>query len=230
VGCAQEQIYFNRIQDSDEDILGAILRTFNAAPKYNPTLLQSDTDSAADTPQQVRQWICASQFFLLSLFIKIRRLKSFPLERALCATQFAMLLWKNSKQTQVSQCLLLSQNQTNGVFDNVSLHSNLNSNEQLQVTHMNDSIVAQMALVGPGLNPMQEPWSQLGYLHHSSTQDDVKGVTHWVVADIDSQVYSLPTFIPTSVFCVSEMIHSVLLLHALCQEARCIRRQAACQG
>lgn len=137
---------------------------------------------------------------------------------------------KKLKQTQVIQYLLLSQNQTNGVFDNVSLHSNLNSNEQLQVTHMNDSIVAQMALVGPGLNPMQEPWSQLGYLHHSSTQDDVKGVTHWVVADIDSQVYSLPTFIPTSVFCVSEMIHSVLLLHALCQEARCIRRQAACQG
>lgn len=90
VGCAQEQIYFNRIQDSDEDILGAILRTFNAAPKYNPTLLQSDTDSAADTPQQVRQWICASQCFLL--FIKTRRFKSFLLERALCATRVAMLL------------------------------------------------------------------------------------------------------------------------------------------
>ena len=98
------------------------------------------------------------------------------------------------EQTHVKQCLLLGQNWTNGVFGNFGLHSNLNSNEQLQVTHRNDSIVAQMALVGPGLNPMQEPWSQLGYLHHSSTLDDVKGVTHWVVADFDSQVYLSPHF------------------------------------
>ena len=73
-----------------------------------------------------------------------------------------------------------------------------------------------MALVGPGLNPMQEPWSQLGYLHHSSTQDDVKGVTHWVVANIDSQVYSLPTFIPTSVFlCVRNDTLSIIVARSL---------------
>lgn len=114
------------------------------------------------------------------------------------------------EQAQVKQCLMLGQNWTKGVFGNFGLHSTSNSNEQLQVTHRNVSIVAQIALVGPGLNPMQEPWSQLGYLHHSSTQDDVKGVTHWVVADIDSQVYLPPHFHSFFCFLVSEMIHSVL--------------------
>ena len=55
MGRAQEEVYFSRIQDSDEDLLGAILRTFNAAPKYNPRLLQSDSDSAAGSAQQVIQ-------------------------------------------------------------------------------------------------------------------------------------------------------------------------------
>ncbi|BDA49281.1 UDP-glucose:glycoprotein glucosyltransferase 1 [Coccomyxa sp. Obi] len=92
----QEAVYFSRIQDSDEDLLGAILRAFDAAPKYNPRLLQTDTDSAAGSAQQV-------------------------------------------------------------------------------------------ALVGPSLNVSQQPWSQLGYLHHASTQDEVKGISHWVIADLDSQ-------------------------------------------
>ncbi len=51
----QEEVYFSRIQDSDEDLLGAILRTFDAAPKYNPRLLQTNTDSAAASAQQVTQ-------------------------------------------------------------------------------------------------------------------------------------------------------------------------------
>lgn len=46
---------------------------------------------------------------------------------------------------------------------------------------------AQMAMVA-GLHPREEPWSALGYLHHGSTQDDVKGITHWVIADFDSPV------------------------------------------
>lgn len=51
----QEEVYFSRIKDSDEDLLGAILRTFDAAPKYNPRLLQSNTDSAAGSAHQVTQ-------------------------------------------------------------------------------------------------------------------------------------------------------------------------------
>lgn len=49
-------------------------------------------------------------------------------------------------------------------------------------------MAVQLALVGPSLNMSQQPWSQLGYLHYASTQDDVKGISHWVIADLDSQV------------------------------------------
>ena len=46
----------------------------------------------------------------------------------------------------------------------------------------------QIALVSEGLSPTVEPWSSLGYLHRPSTEDEVKGITHWVVADLDTQV------------------------------------------
>ena len=45
-----------------------------------------------------------------------------------------------------------------------------------------------MALVSEGLSPTVEPWSSLGYLHRPSTEDEVKGITHWVVTDLDTQV------------------------------------------
>ncbi len=53
-------------------------------------------------------------------------------------------------------------------------------------------MAVQLALVGPSLNMSQQPWSQLGYLHHASTQDEVKGISHWVIADLDSQVLASP--------------------------------------
>lgn len=35
----QEAVYFKKLRDSDEDMLEAILRAFDAAPKHNPRLL-----------------------------------------------------------------------------------------------------------------------------------------------------------------------------------------------
>lgn len=50
----QEQVYFGKIQDSDEDMLEAVLRTFEAAPKYNPGLLQlADASDGSSVSRQV---------------------------------------------------------------------------------------------------------------------------------------------------------------------------------
>lgn len=53
--------------------------------------------------------------------------------------------------------------------------------------------VLQMALASEGLNPTGEPWSLLGYLHRPSTEDEIKGITHWVVSDLDTEVRCLPS-------------------------------------
>ena len=44
-----------------------------------------------------------------------------------------------------------------------------------------------------GLNPRAEPWSHLGYLHQPSTEDEIKGITHWIVTDVDTEVACLAT-------------------------------------
>ena len=49
----------------------------------------------------------------------------------------------------------------------------------------------QLALAGPELNPRQAPWAQLGYLHHAGSEDDVKGISHWIVADFDGKVRAM---------------------------------------
>ena len=92
VGCTQEQIYFGRIQDSDEDILEAILRTFDAAPKYNPNLLQSDTDSEAGSTQQVGQWMNLSSLVACSLAMQDQGLGVVLQKRCLCAMHMTVLL------------------------------------------------------------------------------------------------------------------------------------------
>ena len=48
----------------------------------------------------------------------------------------------------------------------------------------------QIALASEVLHPTAEPWSQLGYLHRPGTEDEVKGISHWVVADLDTEVCS----------------------------------------
>ena len=48
----------------------------------------------------------------------------------------------------------------------------------------------QMALVSDNLKPTAEPWSLLGYLHRPKTEDEVKGISHWVVTDLDTEVRS----------------------------------------
>ena len=45
-----------------------------------------------------------------------------------------------------------------------------------------------MALVGPELSAREHPWSELGYLHHPGSEDDVKGISHWLIADFDAKV------------------------------------------
>lgn len=52
------------------------------------------------------------------------------------------------------------------------------------------SCVLQLALVAERLNPTLEPWSQLGYLHRPGTEDKVKGISHWVITDLDIAVRS----------------------------------------
>lgn len=49
----------------------------------------------------------------------------------------------------------------------------------------------QMALVSEMLKPTAEPWSRLGYLHQPGTEDEVKGISHWVVTDLDTEVCSI---------------------------------------
>ena len=48
----------------------------------------------------------------------------------------------------------------------------------------------QMALVSEMLKPTKEPWSLLGYLHRPGTEDEVKGISHWVVTDLNTEVCS----------------------------------------
>lgn len=45
-----------------------------------------------------------------------------------------------------------------------------------------------MPLVGPGISARERPWSELGYLHHPGSEDDVKGISHWLIADFDTKV------------------------------------------
>ena len=46
----------------------------------------------------------------------------------------------------------------------------------------------QLSHASNGLNPRVEPWSHLGYLHRPATEDEIKGITHWVVTDLDTEV------------------------------------------
>ena len=46
----------------------------------------------------------------------------------------------------------------------------------------------QLSHASNGLNPRAEPWSHLGYLHRPATEDEIKGITHWVVTDLDTEV------------------------------------------
>ena len=64
--CAQEMVYYQTIDDDDEDILAAILSASDAAPKYNPDLLKGASD------QQARRSLLSSHSCL-----------SFPLLKAL---------------------------------------------------------------------------------------------------------------------------------------------------
>ncbi len=50
----------------------------------------------------------------------------------------------------------------------------------------------QIALVSEMLKPTAEPWSQLGYVHRPGTEDDVKGISHWVITDLDTEVRTSP--------------------------------------
>ena len=42
--------------------------------------------------------------------------------------------------------------------------------------------------MGPELSARERPWSELGYLHHPGSEDDVKGISHWLIADFDTKV------------------------------------------
>ena len=46
-GAAQEMVYYQTIDDDDEDILEAILSASDAAPKYNPELLKGTSHQQA---------------------------------------------------------------------------------------------------------------------------------------------------------------------------------------
>lgn len=48
----QEAAYFGRLQDSEDDMLEAVLRIFKAVPKHNPRLLEpaaDDEDEESDS-------------------------------------------------------------------------------------------------------------------------------------------------------------------------------------
>ena len=51
-----------------------------------------------------------------------------------------------------------------------------------------NSCLMQVALVSEMLKPTAEPWSLLGYVHRPGTEDGIKGISHWVVTDLDTQV------------------------------------------
>jgi hypothetical protein len=46
----------------------------------------------------------------------------------------------------------------------------------------------QLVLARQGLRPSEAPFSTLGYIHHPGSEDDVKGITHWLAADLDTKV------------------------------------------
>lgn len=46
----------------------------------------------------------------------------------------------------------------------------------------------QLSLGAAGLKPWEPPFSDLGYLHHPGTDDDIKAITHWLLLDIDTKV------------------------------------------
>lgn len=53
------------------------------------------------------------------------------------------------------------------------------------------SDVRQVSLAKAPLSPLSGPLQGLGYLHTPGTEDDLKPVTHWVAADLASQVGSI---------------------------------------
>lgn len=60
------------------------------------------------------------------------------------------------------------------------------------------SAVRQLSLSKPPLTPLRGPLQSLGYLHKPGTEDDLKPITHWVVADVATQVEQLAdTDMPT---------------------------------
>lgn len=46
----------------------------------------------------------------------------------------------------------------------------------------------QLLLARKGLRPSEAPFSGLGYIHHPGSEDDIKGITHWLAADLDTKV------------------------------------------
>ena len=46
----------------------------------------------------------------------------------------------------------------------------------------------QLPLTESSLSPLLPPISKLGYLHHAGTEDDIKAVTHWIAASLDTKV------------------------------------------
>ena len=50
------------------------------------------------------------------------------------------------------------------------------------------SAVRQLSLSTAPLSPLSGPLKSLGYLHRPGTGDDLKAISHWVVADVASQV------------------------------------------
>lgn len=53
-----------------------------------------------------------------------------------------------------------------------------------------ESAPEQLALTGK-LAANAEPFASLGHLHHPGTEDGLKGVTHWVAVDVETQVHIL---------------------------------------
>lgn len=59
-----------------------------------------------------------------------------------------------------------------------------------RITEGEGDDAATQLMLNKDLAPL--PSGQLNYLHHLSTEDSVKAVTHWVIVDITSAVSSVP--------------------------------------